>query len=123
MERRLLTNFHIGIVEGLFNEAMNPKSKTKDVFTQLAKVLGRRASSKKKKKDWNALVRVNTVKCDPIGTAKEMQIRQVRRQSLRHHIISNTDVTGVDQEKLLGEIFFNFSKCIEIQFNNSFNRV
>lgn len=102
MERRLLTNFHIGIVEGLKNEVINSVKQSTDVFSQLAKVLSKRVSSKKKTKDWNTLVRKNTIVCDQIGSAREAKLKQIRRQSLRHHIISNVDLTAVDQDKLLG---------------------
>lgn len=107
MERRLLTNFHIGTVEGIISDVLSTTKSTKDVFSQIAKVIGRNTSNKKKKKDWNTLVRSSTVKLDPIGSSKEAMMRQNRRQSLRQHIISNVDTSTVDQDKLLGKFKLN----------------
>lgn len=113
MERRLLTNFHIGTVEGIVGDVLNAAKETKDVFTQLARAIRKHSSNKKKRKDWNSLVRSNTVKKDPIGTSTKAQMRQSRRQSLRQHIISNAHSSTVDQGKLLGNDE-NDSKKIQI---------
>lgn len=104
MERRLLTNFNIGIVDGVMNDVLNISKGSKDVFAQLAKVIQKHTASKKKK-DWNTLVRSNTVRKDPIGSAKEAMIRQSCRQSLRQHIIDHSKSSTVDQDKLLGTNF------------------
>lgn len=114
MERRLLTNFHIGIVDGIMSEVINSPKESHDVFSQIAKVISKHSGSKKKKKDWNTLVRSNTMKTDPIGSAREAQIRQSRRQSLREHIITNIRSSTVDQGKLLG-IFQNVPKVFGLQ--------
>lgn len=104
MERRLLKDFHIGIVEGIVNEAVSTVKEPKDVFAQIAKVIGRRTSSKHKKKDWNALVRKNTIAKDPIGTAQEAEMAQIKRQSLRKHILSSINQpVSIDHDKLIGE--------------------
>lgn len=106
MERRLLKDFHIGIVEGIVNEAVSTLREPKDVFSQIAKVIGRRTSSKHKRKDWNALVRKNTVLKDPIGTAQEAEMAREKRQSLRRHILQTvSEPVSIDHSKLLG-IFF-----------------
>lgn len=47
MERRILKDFQIGIVEGILNESMQSAKEPKDVFTTIAKVIGKRTSSKK----------------------------------------------------------------------------
>ncbi|CAG9859793.1 unnamed protein product [Phyllotreta striolata] len=98
MERRLMKDFHIGIVEGIVQEMkMNPLETT-NVFGHIAKVIGRRATFKStKKKDWNSLVKKNAVS-DPIGSAQELESARVKRQSLRKHIISNPEL---DDEKLI----------------------
>jgi transient receptor potential cation channel subfamily C member 4 len=46
MERRILKDFQIGIVEGLINETLQSAKEPKDVFSTLAKVIGKRSSSK-----------------------------------------------------------------------------
>lgn len=103
MERRLLKDFHIGIVEGLVQE-MSQNDEPKNIFGQLAKVIGRRTTTRSKKKDWNALVRKNSVKIDPIGTAQGIENTIAKRQSLRKHILSNVEqVQNLDDTKLLGK--------------------
>lgn len=107
MERRLLKDFHIGIVEGIVNEVVSTVKEPKDVFSQIAKVIGRRASSKHKKKDWNALVRQNTVVKDPIGSGQEAEMAKIKRQSLRKHILSSiNEPVNIDHDKLIGIINF-----------------
>ncbi|XP_050498133.1 transient receptor potential protein-like isoform X3 [Diabrotica virgifera virgifera] len=98
MERRLMKDFHIGIVEGIVQEMkMNP-AESKNVFGHIAKVIGRRATFKSTKKDWNALVKKKSLHNNPIGTAQELEAVRIKRQSLRRHILSNT---VVDDDKLL----------------------
>lgn len=104
MERRLLKDFHIGIVEGIVSEIQQNTDEPKNVFGQIAKVLGRRTTFKSKKKDWNELVRKNTVARDPIGSAQEAEESRKKRQSLRKHIIANVrEHAQMEDEKLLGE--------------------
>lgn len=101
MERRLLKDFHIGIVEGLVQE-MNQNNEPKNIFGQLAKVIGRRTTSKKK--DWNKLVRKSSVKVDPIGSAQGMENSIAKRQSLRKHILANVkQLQNLDDTMLLGK--------------------
>jgi transient receptor potential cation channel subfamily C protein 4 len=47
MERRILKDFQIGIVEGILNEQMKSEGAApKDVFSTLANIIGKRQSSK-----------------------------------------------------------------------------
>lgn len=46
MERRILKDFQIGIVEGIINESLQTAKEPKDVFSTIAKVIGKRSSSK-----------------------------------------------------------------------------
>lgn len=45
MERRILKDFHIGIVEGIIKDVISKESKPKDVFSQIAKAIVRRGST------------------------------------------------------------------------------
>ncbi|CAH1959080.1 unnamed protein product [Acanthoscelides obtectus] len=102
MERRLAKDFHIGIVETLVSELTEKPTDSKSIFGQIAKVIGKRTTLKKNKKDWNALVRKNTVATNPIGSAQEFENQQVKRQSLRRHILSNVKQPNkLDDEKLV----------------------
>ncbi|KAG5869514.1 hypothetical protein JTB14_035111 [Gonioctena quinquepunctata] len=96
MERRLLKDFHIGIVEGLVQEMSLTPNEPKNVFGQIAKVIGRRTTAKKK--DWNAIVKNTNNSNDPIGTAQELESSRFKRQSLRKHILSNVKL---DDGKLI----------------------
>ncbi|XP_017784473.1 PREDICTED: transient receptor potential protein-like [Nicrophorus vespilloides] len=101
MERRLLKDFHIGIVEQAVSEAMSASKEPKDIFGHLAKVIGRGSKNKSNKKDWNSMVRKGTIK-DQIGTTKSADDARIGRQSLRKHILSNVSSrSGIDQNKLL----------------------
>ncbi|KAJ8728725.1 hypothetical protein PYW07_006421 [Mythimna separata] len=100
MERRILKDFHIGIVEGIIKDVISKENKPKDVFSQIAKAIVRRGSTDGKKRDWNALVRTNTVRKDPIGTTAEAETRR-SRQSLRAHILDNMASRTIDPQKLL----------------------
>ncbi|XP_050682753.1 transient receptor potential protein isoform X2 [Leptidea sinapis] len=94
MERRILKDFQIGIVEGIIKDVISKESKPKDVFSQIAKAMTRRGSAADgKKRDWNAVVRTNTLRRDPIGTTT--------RQSLRAHILDNVQARTIDPQKLL----------------------
>ncbi|XP_052749802.1 transient receptor potential protein [Galleria mellonella] len=100
MERRILKDFQIGIVEGIIKDVISRENKPKDVFSQIAKAIVRRGSLDSKKRDWNALVRSNTVRRDPIGTTAEALTRR-SRQSLRMHILENVSSRTIDPQKLL----------------------
>lgn len=104
MERRLLKDFQIGMVEGIINDAITGGEKgSKDVFSKIAKAIGRKATGAgSKKKDWNAIARQKSEHRNPIGSSSEAQIRR-SRQSLRRHIIENqgSALTSMDPEKLI----------------------
>lgn len=111
MERRILKDFQIGIVEGIINESLQTAKEPKDVFSTIAKVIGKRSSSKmwvssrakkflsnnfnfltSKKEDWNEKVRKSTIHRNPIGSTSEALQRQRSRQSLRRTIMENSDI-------------------------------
>lgn len=100
MERRLQKDFQIGIVEGIVNSVIQSEKEPKDVFSQLARAIGKRASESKK--DWNAVVRKNTIARDPIGSRTDAQIRQTRR-SLRIHQRNHpeSDLASLDPNRLV----------------------
>ncbi|KZC10761.1 PREDICTED: transient receptor potential protein [Dufourea novaeangliae] len=101
MERRLQKDFQIGIVEGIVNAVIQNENEPKDVFSQIAKAIGRKSSGSKKK-DWNAMVRKNTLAKDPIGSTTEASIKQTRR-SIRRHLQhqANSDLASMDPTRLL----------------------
>ena len=102
MERRLQKDFQIGIVEGIVNSVIQSEKEPKDVFSQIAKAIGRRSSGGSKKKDWNAVVRQNTVSRDPIGSRSEAMVRQTRRSLKRHiHNHPESDLASLDPDRLL----------------------
>lgn len=101
MERRLQKDFQIGIVEGIVNSVIQSEKEPKDVFSQLARAIGKRSSGSKKK-DWNAVVRQSTIARDPIGSRTDAQIRQTRR-SLRIHQRNHpeSDLASLDPNRLV----------------------
>lgn len=102
MERRLQKDFQIGIVEGIVNAVIQNENEPKDVFSQIAKAIGRKSSGSKKK-DWNAMVRKNTIaKEDPIGSTNEATMKQTRR-SIRRHLQhqENSDLVSLDPNRLI----------------------
>lgn len=104
MERRLLKDFQIGLVEGLIQDAMTSSDKgPKDVFSKIAKAIGRRTSQGgSKKKDWNAMVRQKSVARDPIGSTAEGTERR-HRQSVRRYILDHQkdSLMSMDANKLV----------------------
>uniref|UniRef100_A0AAG5DVM5 Transient receptor ion channel domain-containing protein n=1 Tax=Anopheles atroparvus TaxID=41427 RepID=A0AAG5DVM5_ANOAO len=98
MERRILKDFQIGFVEGILQDTFNAATeKPADVFSTIAKAIGNKSSTKKKKpEDWNALVRRSTVARDPIGNSTEAIMRR-SRQSLRKQILDNSEM-GLDMD-------------------------
>lgn len=101
MERRLQKDFQIGIVEGIVQAVIQSEKEPKDVFSQIAKAIGRKASDAGKK-DWNAVVRQNTIAKNPIGSTNEAVERQTRRslrRELRHQ--PNSDLASMDPKRLL----------------------
>lgn len=101
MERRLQKDFQIGIVEGIVHAVIQNEKEPKDVFSQIAKAIGRKGSTGVKK-DWNAMVRQNTVAMDPIGSSNEATQRQSRR-SLRRHLQHQQDsvLASMDPNRLV----------------------
>lgn len=103
MERRLLKDFQIGMVEGLIQEAITSNEKgPKDVFSKIAKAIGRKASQGSKKKDWNAMARQKSVIRDPIGSTAE-GVERRHRQSVRRYILDHQkdSLLSMDPEKLV----------------------
>lgn len=103
MERRLLKDFQIGLVEGLIQDAIASNDKApKDVFSKIAKAIGRRTSQGSKKKDWNAMVRQKSVARDPIGSTAEGAERR-HRQSVRRYILDHQkdSIMSMDANKLV----------------------
>lgn len=100
MERRLQKDFQIGIVEGIVNAVIQSEKEPKDVFSQIAKAIGRKSSGSKKK-DWNAVVRQNTIAKDPIGSSNEAIEKQTRRSIRRLGHQSNSDLTSLDPNRLV----------------------
>lgn len=102
MERRLQKDFQIGIVEGIISSVIQSEEKPKDVFSSIAKAIGRRSSGGSKKKDWNAVVRQNTIGADPIGSSNEAFNKQTRH-SLRRHMQHqpNSDLASLDPKRLI----------------------
>lgn len=101
MERRLQKDFQIGIVEGIVQAVIQSEKEPKDVFSQIARAIGRKSSGASKK-DWNAMVRQSTVATDPIGKTNEAVQRQSRR-SLRRHLQHqpNSDLASLDPNRLV----------------------
>lgn len=79
MERRIIKDFQIGMVEGVINEIITGEQKVTNLFSKIAKAIGKQES---KKKDWNEFVRNSTKNSNPIGSTDEA-IRKVRQQSVR----------------------------------------
>lgn len=99
MERRILKDFQIGLVEGIVNDVLVKSHEPKDVFSQIAKAIGSRASAKST--NWNEIVRKNTVVRDPIGST-QASIHRVHRRSLRRHIMDSANKgLEMNTEKLL----------------------
>ncbi|XP_016980227.2 transient receptor potential protein [Drosophila rhopaloa] len=88
MERRILKDFQIGFVENLKQE-MSESESGRDIFSSLAKVIGRK-KTQKGDKDWNAIARKNTFASDPIGSKRSSMQRHSQR-SLRRKIIETAN--------------------------------
>ncbi|XP_063706118.1 transient receptor potential protein [Culicoides brevitarsis] len=111
MERRILKDFQIGFVEGILADAAEGGAQT-DIFSSIAKNIGKKSVKKQsqKKQDWNAIVRSNTIRGDPIGSQSEAVTRR-KRQSLKRQIIANANAglemdtnDLVDLNPKLGEV-------------------
>lgn len=100
MERRLQKDFQIGIVEGIVASVIQGEKEPKDVFSQLAKAIGRRSSGSKK--DWNAVVRQKSIASDPIGSKSEALTRQTRRSIRRQQEQqTDSDLASLDPNRLV----------------------
>jgi transient receptor potential cation channel subfamily C protein 4 len=99
MERRLMKDFQIGVIENAVKEAIvSTEGEPRDVFSRLAKAIG----GKKDKKDWNAMVRKASVRADPIGSKQT----SVKRSSARRRRIEaeNAALFSMDPEKYFWQI-------------------
>uniref|UniRef100_T1GWR6 Uncharacterized protein n=1 Tax=Megaselia scalaris TaxID=36166 RepID=T1GWR6_MEGSC len=76
LERQLQKDFQIGFVETLAQEMASNEENTMDVFGSIAKIVKHNRSVKGEKKDWNAIVRSNTIHSNPIGTKRSSIIRR-----------------------------------------------
>lgn len=96
-----MKDFQIGFVEGVINEALASATDKgpKDVFSKIAKAIGKRGgtqkstSGSKKDKDWNAKVRQSVMRRNPIGSSAELQDKYNSRQSLRRYILEHGEET------------------------------
>ncbi|XP_065223163.1 transient receptor potential protein-like [Planococcus citri] len=100
MERRIVKDFQIGMVEGVVNDIITSEQKVTNIFGKIAKAIGKGDS--KKKKDWNEIARKSTLRQNPIGSTDEAQ-RKTRQQSIRRYIIDHQgeDVMKMDPDKLV----------------------
>ncbi|XP_067619086.1 transient receptor potential protein isoform X2 [Eurosta solidaginis] len=101
MERRILKDFQIGFVENLQQEMTLGEEGGKDIFSSLARVIGKKKSLKSGEKDWNAIARQNTMSADPIGS-KRSSIQRHSQRSLRRRIIDQAnDGLKMNQNQLI----------------------
>lgn len=118
MERRILKDFHIGSIENTLEHFCMPKQ-PQDVFTQLAKAIKMKTSQKSKRKDWNVLVKQNSLDRDrdPIGSTKELEKTVQNRKSLRKSI---KEPKSQSSEDLLGRMLFARQVCLFCIIYDSF---
>ncbi|XP_059218471.1 transient receptor potential protein [Stomoxys calcitrans] len=96
MERRILKDFQIGFVENIKEEM----TEGTDIFTSIAKAMNKR-KAQKGEKDWNAIMRKNTLGSNPIGT-KRSSMKRLSQRSLRRHIIETANEgLRMDQSTLI----------------------
>lgn len=108
MERRILKDFRIGSRNYSLEQLASDTEGTKDFFGQLARAMvrSRKGSSKRKKKDWNTLVRKNTVAQNPIGSAQEAEQIEIQRENLRKYILESAKKEmQLDTDKLMGKFY------------------
>jgi transient receptor potential cation channel subfamily C len=85
MERRLMKDFQIGVIENVVREAIQGAlGEPKDVFARIARAIGGR----KERKDWNAEVRSHSIKADPIGSKQT----SIKRKSGRRKKVEDENV-------------------------------
>jgi len=105
MERRLMKDFQIGVIENAVKEAIvnTEGGEPKDVFSRIAKAIG----GKKEKKDWNAMVRKVSVRSDPIGSKQaSLKRRSARRRRIE---AENAALFSMDPEKYVNRLFRNYN--------------
>lgn len=90
MERRLMKGFNIGMVEGIMTEILTADKKPKNIFSKLARAMG-----KKKKEDWNSRVSRASLRRDQIGSSQTSLRRS--QTSIRRRI-------QYENEKLLSSL-------------------
>jgi transient receptor potential cation channel subfamily C protein 4 len=91
IERRILKDFHIGIVEAIKSEVGKGGNKEYSVFGHVVKTARRVSTLKKKKKDWNALVKKSAQVTDPIGKMKNLT---EKRRNLDSRSVSRIEQPG-----------------------------
>lgn len=102
MERRILKDFQIGVVENLVQNAIMSEKEPQNIFGKIAKAIKRGESSKK---DWNSIVQKSVKGSNPIGRSSiktDRLIHRRRSQTLRRYIMEH-EVAGaeqIDPEKL-----------------------
>ncbi|KAL0852615.1 hypothetical protein ABMA27_016897 [Loxostege sticticalis] len=92
-------DFQIGIVEGIVAAAIQNEKEPKDVFSQIARAIGKRGSGK-----WK-----NTLARDPIGSRSEALVRQTRRSLRREQkLAANSDLASCDPDRLVEIAYAKF---------------
>jgi transient receptor potential cation channel subfamily C len=87
-------------VEGVINEVLAADKEPKDVFSKIARAIGKRTSVQKK--DWNEDAKRRDSRRNLIGSTNEMMERIQTRQSLRRYILDqNKDNQRLDPNKLV----------------------
>lgn len=96
MERRILKDFQIGVVENLVQNAIMSEKEPQNIFGKIAKAIKRGESSKK---DWNSIVQKSVKGSNPIGRSSiktDRLIHRRRSQTLRRYIMEH-EVAGAEQ--------------------------
>lgn len=75
----------------------------------------------REKKDWNAIVRSNTMHSNPIGTKRSSLVRRQQR-SIRRQLIDDADLgLDMDTAKVVGE--YNFHSLVVVFFTGKILRI
>jgi transient receptor potential cation channel subfamily C len=100
----LLQDFKIGCIDGVINDEAGNEKEPKDIFSKIARAIGKRKSTVKvnpnasTKKDWNAIAQRKNSRRDPIGNVEEREKRRSSQKSIRSCI---GEKDAKDPEKLL----------------------